>query len=254
MPKKSTAKKSAGTTSKPAAKKSKNTKSSSAIKEQTKTAIDSDIRSFETKSVSDAPAGAPRVRIHRSTLIIASVIILLGLLLYFGRSFFVAAVVNGQPITRLELAQEAEKAVGKQTMTTLIRNILVNQEAQKQKITVSDKEVSDQIKTIEQNLSKQGQKLDQMLSLEGMTRDDLNRIIHQDLLVTKLIGKDIKVSEKEVNEFIEQNKDQLPKDKKGNDLKKYVEDQLKKAQLPQKAQAWFADVEKKASIIKFVNY
>ena len=207
-----------------------------------------------TSNIDQSAVGTRSVKVHKMTLIVVLIIIILGVLLYFGRGLFVAAVVNGQPISRLDLVQQSEKASGKQVMTNLIRNVLIEQVAAKQNVKVTDKEISDQIKTIEDNLSQQGQKLDQMLALEGMTRGDLTTIIKQNLLVTKLVGKDIKVSDKEISDFITKNQDQLPKDKTGDQLKAFVRDQIVKSELPAKAQTWLADLEKKAKIIKFVNY
>lgn len=193
-------------------------------------------------------------KIHKLTLIFVFLIIVAGLLMYLGRGYIIAAVVNGQPISRLELVKESEKASGKQAMASLVRNILVEQEARKKNINISDKEINDQIKKVEGNLSKQGQKLDQMLTLEGLTRDDLRKMIRLDLLITKLIGKDVKITDKEINDYIETNKDYLPKGKSEKELKKDAEEALKRQKLPQKAQSWFADLEKKANIVKFVNY
>ena len=194
------------------------------------------------------------MKINRSTVFIVLGILLLGLILYYGRGFFVAAMVNGQPVSRFSLIEESERASGKQAMAMLVRNVLVEQEAKKQKITVSDKEVADQIKTIEKNVSKQGQKLDDLLKLENMSKDDLRKIVKLDLLVGKLVGKEIKITDKDVTDYIEENKDILPKDQKGDALKKTVREMIKQEQLPEKAQAWLANLHKKASIIKFVNY
>ncbi len=194
------------------------------------------------------------VRVHRVTLIIAAVIILAGVLLYYGRGLFVAAVVNGRLISRLEVVREAEKASGKRAMASLIRNILVEQEASKQNVVVSEKDVDTQIKTVEDNFSKQGQKLDQMLSLEGMTRDDLRSIMRVDLLVTKLVEKDIKITDQQVDDYIEKNKDLLPADKSEDELKKDAREQLKREQLAKKAQEWLTNLEKDAKIVKFVDY
>lgn len=214
----------------------------------------------ETAEANSAPqaekstVGPKAFRIHKTTLIIAVAIIALGALLYFGRGLLVAAVVNGQPISRLEIVSEAEKASGKQVLDSAVRTVLVEQEARKQNITISDKELNDQIKDIEKNLSSQGQNIDQMLKLQGMTRADLQRIVRLDLLVTKMVGDSIKISEADVDKYIEENKEFLPKDKKEADLRKEAREQLKKSQLPQKAQDWFAQLEKKSNITKFVNY
>ncbi|MBU4016855.1 SurA N-terminal domain-containing protein [Patescibacteria group bacterium] len=198
--------------------------------------------------------GGMSIKVHRLTLIIAVMILIVGCFLFFGRGLIVAAVINGQPISRLALIQEAEKQAGKQTLSALIRNILIEQEANKQKVVVNEKQINDQIKSIENNLSKQGQDIDQMLSMERMTRADLRKVIRLDLLVTKMVEKNIKISEKDVNDYIEKNKEMLPKDQSENELKKTVTERLKQQQLSEKAQAWLADLEKKAKIVKFVNY
>lgn len=230
-------------------------------KKTSKSAVNSTVRIKNIEMPAKAPInemerkiGGMSVKVHRSTFIISLAILVVGALLYFGRGFIVAAVVNGQPISRVALVQEAEKQSGKQALSGLIRNILVEQEARKQNVTITEKQIDDQIKIVETNLSKQGQNLDQMLTLEGMTRQDLRRVIRLDLLVTKMVEKSIKVTDKEVNDYIEKNKDILPKDQSASELKKTVLERLKQQSLSQKAQEWLAGLEKNAKIVKFVNY
>lgn len=198
--------------------------------------------------------GGTSIRVHKSTLIISIVVLLVGGLLYFGRGLIVAAVVNGQPISRIALIQEVEKQSGKQAMTGLIRNVLIEQEARKLNVVISEKEIDEQIKTVEKNLSRQGQKIDDVLAMQGMTRNDLRRIIGLDLTVTKIVEKDVKVTDKEVKDYMDENKDILPKDQKEDQLKKSIFQRLKQQKVSQKAQAWLEGLEKKAKIVKFVNY
>lgn len=198
--------------------------------------------------------GGMSVKVHKSTLVIAAVILIAAGILYFGRGLIVAAVVNGQPISRLEVVQETEKQSGKQALTSLIRNILVEQEARKENVTVTEKQIDDQIKKVETNLSKQSQNIDQVLAQEGMTKADLRKVIRLDLLVTKMVEKDVKVSDKEVTDYIEKNRDILPKDQSESQLKKSVADRLKQQKLSQKASEWLAGLEKNAKIVRFVDY
>lgn len=231
-------------------------------KKVSKPAVSLDIRKSSEMSISESTPdkesvtkkGGMSFKIHKSTLIIAIVIVLLGVVLYFGRGFIVAAVVNGQPISRLEFVQGVERQAGRQVLSGLVRNILVEQEAKKQNIMITEKQINDQIKSVEDNLKKQGQDIDKMLALEGMTRGDLQKIIRLDLMVTKMVEKDIKVSDKEVNDYIEKNKEILPKDQSESQLKKTVAERLQKQQVSQKAQEWLVNLEKTAKIVKFVNY
>lgn len=193
------------------------------------------------------------VQIRKPYIILIVVIILLGALLYYFRGLFVAAVVNGQPISRLAVIQQAEKQSGKQTLDTLVRDALIEQKAKQENVTVSDKEVNDEITTLQNNLKKQGQTLDQVLSAQGMTQDDLRRLIRLDKLVQKMVGKNVKVSDKEVNDYIDKNKDSLPSTDEAT-LKKQVRAQLTQQKTNEAVQSWLANLQQQARIVYFVQY
>lgn len=193
-------------------------------------------------------------KMKKSYIILVVAIIVAGGLLYYFRSLFVAAVVNGQPISRLEIVQEAEKQTGKQALNTHVRNLLIEQESKKQNVTVSDKEIDDEIKKVEGTLAQQGQKLDQVLQLQGMTKEDLRKLIRLDKLVGKMVGKDIKVSDKEVNDYVEKSKDMLPKDQSEDEIKKSVAERLKQEKLNEKVKVWLEELQKNANVLYFVQY
>lgn len=193
------------------------------------------------------------VKIRKQYLILIIVIILLGAALYYFRGLFVAAVVNGQPVSRLAVVQQSEKQSGKQTLDTLVRDALIEQEAKKENVTVSDKEVNDQIATLQSNLQKQGQSLNQVLGTQGMSEDDLRNLIRLDQLVQKMVGKNIKVSDKEVNDYIAQNKSSLPNADDAT-LKKEAKAQVLQQKTNAAVQTWLANLQKNANIVYFVQY
>jgi foldase protein PrsA len=194
------------------------------------------------------------MKVRKSYIYIALGAFLLLLFLYAFRGLFVAAVVNGQPIWRTSVVRETEKQVGKQALDTLIRNAMIEQEAKKQNVTVTDKEVDEEIKKVEQTLSKQGQKIDQVLALQGLTKDDLRKLIRLDKLVSKMVGKDIKVTDEDIAKYIEENRESLPQDQTEEQLKKTVHDTLRQQQLNQKVQAWLGSLKQKAKIWEVVQY
>lgn len=194
------------------------------------------------------------VRVRKSYLFAILGIVLIGALLFFFRSMFVAAVVNGRPISRLAVVKETEKQSGKQALDNLVRNTLIEEEANREHVSVNDKEVDDEVKKVEDTVKKQGQNLDQVLQLQGMTRADLRKLIRLDKLVGKMVGKDIKISDKDVNDFIEKNKESLPQNQNAEQLKASVKDRLKQQQLNEKVQTWLSDLRNKAKIIYFVQY
>ncbi len=191
----------------------------------------------------------------RKMYIVASVVIVaLGLLAYANRSLFVAATVNGQPISRVKVVKEAEKQSGKQSLENLIRNSLIEQEAEKANVTVTDKEIDDEIKKVETTLSKQGQKIDQVLELQGLTREDLRKLIRLDKIVGKIVGKDINVTDAQINDYIEKNQESLPQDQTEDQVKKSVSERLKQQELNTKVQKWLESLKSKAKIQYFVQY
>lgn len=193
-------------------------------------------------------------KMNKAYVILAIVLVAIGLLAYKYRSLFVAATVNGQPISRIAVIKEAEKQSGKQTLSNLVRNTLIEQEAKKQNITVTDKEIDAEIKKVEGTLAKQGQKLDQVLALQGITKEDLRKLIRLDKIVGKLVGKDIKVTDKEIDEYVAKNQESLPQDQSEAQIRKSVKERLRQQQLNSKVQTWLESLQKKAKVQYFVQY
>lgn len=194
-----------------------------------------------------------KIKINRTSPILLLPIIILAFLLYFYKGLFIAAMVNGQPIWRITLTRELEKQGGKKTLDSLITKALVLQEAQKQKVVISDEEINQAVKQLEDNLSKQGQNFDQLLSLQGITRNEFKEEIKLQKIVEKIVGKDIKVSDEEISQYFEKNKDSLPKDKKLEDLKDEIKNQLEKDKLSSKVQSWIQSLRESAKINYFVQ-
>lgn len=181
------------------------------------------------------------------------VIIVAGLSFYF-RGLFVAAVVNGEPITRLSLISQMEKKDGKQMLSTLVTQTLISQEAKKRKIDVSQQEIDADIKRIETGLTSQGQTLDQAMLAQGITREDLIKDIKIQKLVEKMFAKDIKVADSEVTDYIDKNQSSIPTNLSSDEVKKQVRQQLEQQKLSTVFQTWLDNAQKNAKIQYFVNY
>ncbi len=87
-----------------------------------------------------------------------------------------------------------------------------------------------------------------------MTKDDLKRLIRLDKLVAKMVGKDVTVSDKEVSDYIDKNKEALPQGQDENALKTQVKDQLKQQKTNEKVRAWLAKLQKDSKVVYFVQY
>lgn len=149
-------------------------------------------------------------RLKQPKIFIPLIVIILIVLAFVFKGVFVAALVNGQPISRLSLIKELEKQGGKQTLASLINQTLILQEAKKKNINISEKEVNEEVKKIEEDLKKQGQNLDTALLTQGMTRGDLIAQLKIRKLVEKLLADQIKVTDKEVADYVEKNKETFP--------------------------------------------
>lgn len=181
------------------------------------------------------------------------VVFLILVIIFFSKSLFLTALVNGIPIMRSSVTKELEKQGGKKVLDSLIAKELINQEARKKGVTVKQSEVDAEIKKIEKNTSKQGQNLDQLLTLQGMTRDDLKNQLNIQLILQKLLADKIKVSDKEVDQYLKK-LDTGESSAQKPPGKEQVKDQLKQQKLQKEAQALVESLKKSAKISLFVNY
>lgn len=193
-------------------------------------------------------------RLKQPRIFIPLIIIALIIAGFLLKGLFIAALVNGQPISRLSIIAELEKQSGKQALSALISQTLIFQEAKKKNVQVTEKEINDSVKQIEDSLKKQGQNLDAALTAQGMTRQDFLMQLKLRGLVEKLLADRIKVTDKEVTDYIEKNKETLPTDLKEDEIKKGVKEQLKQQKLASESQKWIEGLNKNAKINYFVNY
>src|SRR3989344_3005318 len=201
-------------------------------------------------SSNEQPTMQRRLAIKREYVVVGVLLIIaaLGVLLY--RNFLVVGTVNGEAINRLVVLQQLERQQGKDVVNSIVTQILISQEAKKKNIVATEDDINKEIKKIEDNLSKQGQKLDQVLALNGMTQATLRDQVKTQVLIEKLIGKDIKIADKEIADYIEQNKESLAEGVNTEDQKfrEDIREQLRQQKLNEKFQTWLAEVRKNAKI------
>lgn len=193
-------------------------------------------------------------KLRQPRVFIGLIVVILAVAVFLLKGLFIAALVNGQPITRLSIVRGLEKQGGKQALSSSVNEILILQEAKKKNIEVSQKEVDNEVKKIEDSLKKQGQNLDSALAVQGMTRQDLLTQLKLRSLVEKLLADKIKVTDKEVADYIEKNKDTFPAEMKEDEIKKGVEEQLKQQKMASASQEWLTNLQKNAKLNYFVNY
>jgi len=187
-------------------------------------------------------------------LFLALVVIALGLVVYLHWGWFVAASVNGEPISRLELIKQLEKQGGQQVIDSLVNKALVYQEAQKKNIQVSEKDIDGEYTKIEEQIKGQGLSMDDALASQGMTKEDLREELKYQLTVEKLLGDKLAVSDQEIKDYYEKNKDSFESGKKLEDLTDQIRQFLSSQKIAENYQSWLNEAKSAAKIKYFLKF
>ena len=141
----------------------------------------------------------------------------------------VAAVVNGEMITAFDLdaemapeamrrglnpkdpAQAAQlEALSRATLERMINNIILTQEAQRLKVSVSDSEVDNEIQQIMSRNKLTPQEFQRQLQLQRMTEKDFRERLRSGLLRNRLlanmVGRKVIVTKEEIADYYEAHK------------------------------------------------
>ena len=187
------------------------------------------------------------------TAIIIAAVIIIGALAYAYKGLFIAAMVNGKPISRLAVMQKLEKASGKQVLDSLITKKIIGDEARKKGITVSGEEIDEEIKNIEAGISSQGGTLDAALAAQGMSKDDLKEQIMIQKEVEKILADKINITDSEIEQYIKDNKVAIPEGQEA-EYANQIKTQMRNQKLNQEAGLLVDSLKSQAKILYFVNY
>lgn len=194
----------------------------------------------------------PRVcRMSKTAVIaIALGICIIGLVA-FNRGLIVAAIVNGKPIFRSSVNRMVMARYGTQTMENMITEQLITDEAKKLNVVVTSAEIDAKEQEI---LASFGGNvtLEEVLSYQGMTKQDFDQQIKLQMLLTKIIGKDVTITDDQIAKYITDNPSTLvATDSEG--MKKEAKEALLAEQVSAKLQAWYAALKEKSKVIRFMK-
>ena len=193
------------------------------------------------------------LNLNNKTIIISLVIIIVFALIYIFKGVFIAALVNGTPISRLSIVNELEKTQGEQVLEAHINDLLILQEAEAQGVTVTQEEIDARITQLETDLEAQGG-LDAILEREGLTREELKETLRTDILIERLLSDQVSITEEEIDTYIEENQDFIPEGLEGEELRETVRSQLRQQKLSTQYQTFISNLRANASINYFVEY
>lgn len=196
----------------------------------------------------------PENLLKNKTFKVAALIILLGILLTLTKSLFVAAIVNGTPISRVSVVKELERQGGADALNTFIERALIFQEAKKQGVSISKETLDSQIAAIEELLKGQGLTLDEALKARGQTKSELVEQIRIQKTVEAILAQKINITEEDIKNYFEANKSLLEEGATLEDVKEDLRQQLFQQKLNEEYSKWIEELKAKAKIYYLVKY
>lgn len=177
-------------------------------------------------------------------------VIALGLLFLTNKGLLLAAVVDGKPIFRWELNRAMTSRFGKQTLENIISERLIATEAQKAGVRVTQEEVNAKEEDVTKNLG-ENVKLEDLLKFQGMTKADFDSQIRLQMTVEKVLGKDISLTDSDIDNFIATNSSVLVATDPAK-LRDEARQAIMSQKIGEKLQPWFTALKEKAKILRFL--
>lgn len=118
----------------------------------------------------------------------------------------VVAKVNNEVITKDDLYEILVKQNGEQLLNSLISEKIINIEAEKQKIEVSEEDIQKEIDKIAGNYGGE-EAFNQAIQYYGYTLEDIKNDLAMNIKIKKLLEPSISISEEEMKNYFETNKE-----------------------------------------------
>ena len=172
----------------------------------------------------------------------------------FSKGVFIAATVNGSPISRLSVIEKLEQQGGKDALQAIINEKLIKSAIAKSNVAIEAGAVDIKMTEIETQVKAQGGTLAEALEAEGMTITQLRDQIETQQKLEKILADKLAVTNDEITAFITENKITPPEGTNEATLKTQVEAQLKQQKFQAESQKWIAEITESAKIKYYVEY
>ncbi len=181
---------------------------------------------------------------------LALIVVLLALLTYKLGPKVVPAMVGNMPVTRFELWSRLEKSYGTQALDDMVNEKILDKAIADAHIKIDDSKMTDQISALEKQFETTGG-LDDALKQRGLTRKDLEKQIRTQLSVEELLADKINPTDEEIKKQFDSNAATIYKDKKFDDVKLSIVDELKQTKLRDEFLVWFGEIKKSVKVKNF---
>lgn len=191
---------------------------------------------------------------RRKIVIFVFLLLTLALLFILVSRFMVVAYVNSRPISRFSVIKQLESQGGQEVVDNLINKSLIEQEASKLNINISNEDVQNEIKNIEELVTEQGMTLEEALELQGQTKDELAENIKMQMIIEAVLAEKIEISEEDIRAYFDENKDFLGEDAIFEEFKDQIRDQLAQQEMSTAYQEWITNLREQANIKYLIVY
>jgi foldase protein PrsA len=190
---------------------------------------------------------------QKKMMVLAAMIVIPLALAFYFKSHFIAATVDGSPISRLTVIRELERQGGETVLNALITDKLVDAEAARKGIVLSDEELNEEIDKLKKGVTDMGGSFEEALAERGFTEESLRRNIATQLKIRKLLADVISVTEEEIDSYITESGIEIPA---GNEaeLREQVRTELEDGKFTQEAEGFIEGLKAQADITYYVNY
>lgn len=191
---------------------------------------------------------------HWKIILPLAVVLLVALGAWWGRSLFVAAIVDGEPISRLAVIKELEARSGGQALDTMVIKKIILKRALERGVTISNDDIEGEISTLRERMSQQGGTLEDALAAQGMTLDQFKEQMILQKALEKILEDKVAVTDEEINQYLTQTKATKPAAMTEEDFRGKVREQLKNQKFSGAVETWLIEQKQKANIQYFVDY
>ena len=188
----------------------------------------------------------------RKTLYVVGVVVILAVVGFLARSYFVAAMVNGSFISKASYIREMERQSGQEVLDSLIINKLVENKVKE--IEVSNEELDVELKTTEDNLEAQGTSLTDALASANISEKEYRNRVTTQLKLKKLVADKTTVTEDEITKYLTANRAQLPKGLDQKTLRDQAAESIEQTKFSQEVGTLIDTLKAEADIRYFVKF
>lgn len=203
-------------------------------------------------TVAEESIEQPRPKLFSLKNIIIAGLLILFVLIWKFKGYFIAATVNGQPISRFELNNQLLKRFGDQTLDNMVNERLILAAIRQKGVFISKEEIDTRVKQIEEKLTG-AISLSEALKAQGLTSDEFRKQIEIQLSISKLFDKEATVSTTEVEDYISKNSQTYKNATDPVALREDVTNMLRQQKTGDLFNNWFTDIQKKATVKKFIS-